>query len=66
MAGGPAERLGKNVKVKPVLNWRLSQVSRMGMLERFLQCKAVEVIKSPPAHTTDKGDILTLESKGTF
>ena len=51
-ARGTRENPGKNVKAKSGLNRKLSQLSCMGTLERFLQYKAVDLLKVPARNTS--------------
>ena len=51
-ARGTREAPGRYVKAKSTLNRKLAQKACMGMLDRFLQYKALDVIKVPARNTS--------------
>ena len=51
-ARGTKEKPGKNVKAKSALNRKMAQSSCMGMVERFLQYKATDLIQVPARNTS--------------
>ena len=51
-ARGTREKPGKNVKAKSALNRKMAQFSCMGMVDRFLKYKAVDLIRVPARNTS--------------
>ena len=51
-AQGTKEKPGKHVSAKSALNRKLAQKACMGLMDRFLQYKAVDVIKVPARNTS--------------
>ena len=51
-ARGTKEKPGKNVKAKTALNRKMTQFSCMGMVDRFLQYKAWDLIRVPARNTS--------------
>ena len=51
-AQGTKEKPGKRVKAKSALNRKMAQVSCMGMVDRFLQYKAWDLIRVPARNTS--------------
>ena len=51
-ARGTREKPGKNVKAKSALNRKMAQSSCMGMVDRFLQYKAWDLIRVPARNTS--------------
>ena len=51
-ARGTKEKPGRCVKAKAALNWKMAQFSCMGMVERFLQYKAMDLIRVPARNTS--------------
>ena len=51
-ARGTKEKLGRCVKAKAALNRKMAQFSCMGMVDRFLQYKAMDIIKVPARNTS--------------
>ena len=49
---GTKEKPGRRVKAKAALNRKMAQSSCMGMVERFLQYKATDLIKVPARNTS--------------
>ena len=51
-ARGTREKPGKNVKAKSALNRKMAQFSCMGMVDRFLKYKAMNLIRVPARNTS--------------
>ena len=51
-ARGTKEKPGKNVRAKSALNRKMAQFSCMGMVDRFVQYKAVDIIRVPARNTS--------------
>ena len=51
-ARGTREKPGRNVKAKSALNRKMAQFSCMGMVDRFLTYKAVDLIRVPARNTS--------------
>ena len=51
-ARGTKEKPGRCVKAKAALNRKMAQFSCMGMVDRFLQYKAMDIIKVPARNTS--------------